>query len=357
MRQGTCCECGLTTSIRSFYSFNGKVYCEPCVWKASREAAEKGEPSQYVSLTDNSVCVRCGASSGDTSEHALVGKLPLCPSCALQVTAWPYPSWLKATLAGLLVLLGVALVHGRTYFHAGRQMYRGERLVDEKRFAEALPYLKEAIQIAPQSDKAVLLTAKAALNVGDLETAGKALQGHAGGNFEDGNDPQFLEVKALWDRAEAAAKKAEKAQELAQHEGHDAEAAQLMHEAVALYPEAPGLAIAAEVYDGGAAYERKDYDSFLAISLKQWKAAPSSETAAIVASAAACKYAVTGDPSFRKQAEEMLHTAEEKAHENAAALKSLDEYAPRIRYRLETRQILSREEYNRRFRPDQKGKN
>jgi hypothetical protein len=42
--------------------------------------------------------------------------------------------------------------------------------------------------------------AKAALLTGDVETADKALQGHNDGNFEDGNDSQFLEVKALEDR-------------------------------------------------------------------------------------------------------------------------------------------------------------
>jgi tetratricopeptide (TPR) repeat protein len=323
----------------------------------SREAKERGEPSEYVSLTDNSVCVRCGASSGDTSDHALVGKLPLCPNCAVQVTTWPYPTWLRATLAGLLVLLGVALMHGRPYFHAGRLLYKGEALVDQKRYAQALPYLREAVRVAPQSDKAVLLTAKAALNVGDIETADKVLQGHASGHFEDGNDPEFLEVKGIWERANAAAEKANRADELAKQEGQSAEAARLMHEAAAQYPEAPGLAIMAELYDSGAAYERKDFDTFLAISQKFWQKYPSSQTAAGFASALACKYAVTGDMGFRKRAEEMLHTVEDKAKGNAEALEELEEYAPRIRYRLDTRQIISKREYDRRFCSDQKEKN
>ena len=309
MRQGTCCECGLTTSIRSFYSFNGKTYCEPCVWKASREAKERGEPSEYISLTDNSVCARCGVSAADNGEHAVFGKLPLCPNCARHITDWPYPTWLKASLAALLVLLVVALIHGRQYFHAGRAMYKGERLVDEGRYSEALPYLTETVRIAPQSDKAVLLTAEAALKAGDIETAGKALDGHAGGHFENADDPMFVEVQNLWNRALAAAKKADDASKLAQQEGHAEEAARMMHDAAASYPEAPGLAISAKMFDGGAAYERKDYDSFLAISLKEWKEMPNSRTAAVLASALACKYAVTGDISLRKQSEEMLHSA------------------------------------------------
>src|SRR5271165_2828933 len=132
MRQGTCYECGLTTSIRSFYSFNEKTYCEPCVWKVSREANEKGAPSEYISLADNSICARCGTYSGDDADHSVIGNLPLCPNCLSVLSNWPYPVWLKTTLAALLILLVIALVHGRKYFHAGRSMYIGERLVKEK---------------------------------------------------------------------------------------------------------------------------------------------------------------------------------------------------------------------------------
>jgi hypothetical protein len=66
MRQGTCCQCGPTTSIRSFYSLNGKTYCEPCVWKAAREAKEAGQSCEYVAFENHSICGRCGAYSGDS---------------------------------------------------------------------------------------------------------------------------------------------------------------------------------------------------------------------------------------------------------------------------------------------------
>jgi hypothetical protein len=326
------------------------------VWKASREAKEKGEPSQYVSLTDNSVCARCGVSSGETTEHPLIGKLPLCATCAPQVANWPYPVWLKASLAALMILLAFALMHGRKYFHAGRTMYIGERLVEERHYAEALPFLQETIRIAPQSDKAVLLAAKAALKSGDIDSANKAFQGHSGGHFEDGSDGAFLEVKAIWDRAIAAADKADKAAKLAEHEGHAAEAAQLMHEAATLYPEAPGLPAYAEYFDEGAAFERKDYDTFLLIAQKMWKDHSNAGTSATVSSAFACKYAVTGEIAYRKQAEEMLRKAQEQAQGDAEALKGYQEYAERIRFRLDTRQIIDKGEYDRKFRSAQNSK-
>ena len=183
MRQATCQTCGVTTSVNSFYSFQGKTYCEPCVWKASKDAAANGQPAEYVSLTDNSVCARCGAYSGDTKDHPVVGKLALCETCRPQVTNWPYPQWLKASLAVVLALLVIALATGRKYFSAGRNLYIGERLVDESQYAKALPYLEQTLKVAPRSDKAVLLAAKAALKIGDINEANDAIRGHAGLNF------------------------------------------------------------------------------------------------------------------------------------------------------------------------------
>jgi len=228
-------------------------------------------------------------------------------------------------------------------------MYIGERLVGEKRYAEALPYLEETVRIAPDSDKAVLLTAKAALSIGEVEVAQKALQGHDGGKFED-EDSDVVEVKALWTRALGAFEKADQAVQLGKEGGHDAEAARLMHGAAASYPEAPKLATVAEMYDEGAAFERKDYDAFLALAEKLWKEDPSASTASQLASALACKYAVTGDMAYRKQSEDMLQKAEREAKADPEAMKNFQEYSERIRYRLNSRQIIDTQEYDRRFR-------
>jgi len=350
MRQATCSQCGLTATVRSFYSMNGKTYCEPCVWKASREAKDAGQPAEYTPMQDNSICARCGTYSGDVADHPLVGKLRLCPNCAPQVANWPYPVWLKIALASLLALLAFALVHGRRYFHAGRTMYVGERLVRLGQYEKALPFLQETLQTAPESDKAVLLTAKAALAVGHLEIAQKAIQGHNSGHFEDANNPDFREVKQTWDRANRAMDKAEEAVKLEQQDGHAAEAAKLMHEAATLYPESRGLSVAAEQFDEGVAFEAKDYDQFLAIANKQWQEFPGFGTAAVVASALACKYAVTGDSKFRQQAEQMLQASHDKLGTDPAEQQSYQEYAERIHHRLDSRQIITKTEYDRRFR-------
>ncbi len=352
MRQATCCECALTTGVRSFYSFEGKTYCEPCVWNASNKAKESARPSQYVSLKDNTVCVRCGADNGGT-DFPLVGDKPFCLRCGELITQWPYPVWLKASLAGLLALLAVALVHGKKYFRAGSDMYKGERLVHERRYAQALPYLQRTVEIAPRSDKAVLLLGKAALLTGNVQIAQKAIQGHNEGHFEDADNEDFREVNALWTRAVSALNKVDQASKLAEQDGRAADAARLMHEAASGYPELPGLAVAAEAFDEGADFERKDYDGLLVIARKQWDQFPGSATASRLASALACKYAVTGDAQFSQQAEAMLDKAHQLAANDAEQEKQYQEYSERIRYRLRSREIISPSEYNRRFRANQ----
>lgn len=350
MSEAICSRCGQTLSVRSLFDLNGVTFCGQCVQTASQEAKERGQPSSYMPLINKSICARCNTYMGSSTDAVQLGNLRFCAACGPLIKDWDYPQWLKLSLAALLLLLVAALVHGRKYFHAGREMYVGERLVTARHYAEAVPHLQETIRIAPSSDKAVLLLAKAALLSGNVESAAKALQGHNSGYFEDASNPEFQEVDSLWKRASGALKKAEQASKLAEQDGNEVEAAQLMHAAAAAYPEMPDLALATEYYDSGVAFAHKEYDTFLAITRKQWTAHPSSGGAASLASALACKYAVTGDPTYRQQAEEMLARAQQMAQGHAEALKNLDEYLPRIRYRLDSRQIITRTEYDRKFR-------
>ena len=64
----------------------------------------------------------------------------------------------------------------------------------------------------------------------------------------------------------------------------------------------------------------------------------------------ACKYAATGDPAYRQQSEEMLAKAKQMSADDQEALASLAEFEERNRYRLESREIITKAEYDRRFR-------
>ena len=333
MQETKCSDCGLIEPLRSFYSLNGKTYCEPCVWKASKEAAARNEPSEYISLGYDTACARCGKDA-ETGVLSKVGEISLCEECRAFVYSWQYPKWLKLGLAGLLVLLALSLLHGRKYFQAGRSLYRGEQLVDERHYREAIPYLRSTVSIAPGSDKGVLLYAIACLRSGDAVDAWRALKNHRDGRFEDADDPLVKEAQELSERAGQAFDKAQEAYKLAGKPGHAAEAAQKIREAEQTYPENPDFATAVVYYDAGTAFEAKDYDRFVSLSQQIATQNPdSSDALGMLASALACKYAVTGDQSFHVRAMQALAQAEKLAERSADEKKSFQEYSDRIQYR------------------------
>jgi tetratricopeptide (TPR) repeat protein len=346
MRQGTCTQCTTAGPLGEFIQHENKLYCRPCTDKLLQST---GTLSGAGVAIDPTICARCHADNGN-SEYSRIGELPFCQPCQDYLYANPYPQWLKMGLAALVVLLAVALVHGRKYFQVGREMYIGEKLVDQGRYAEAVPHLKKTVQVAPDSDKAVLLLAKAALLEGDPNTAADAVQGHKGGTgFEQDSD--FQQVNALFERASSAITKAKKAMELEQQPAHAQEAAQLMHEAASTYPQLHGLTEALPYYDAGVAFEGKDYDRFLALSQQVWKAHPDSAGAAAeVASALACKYAVTGEESWKQQTEAMLEKARLLSQKSEEDIKAYEEYSERTRYRLASKIIIDKAEYDKRFR-------
>lgn len=356
MRQVNCSRCKATFPLRSTLASNGYTYCETCAPTIVHEAKAIGQTATFTRNIDGSLCALCGVENPSGSDFIFRKHLPFCEQCGPKVEKWPYPQWLKFSLAGLVLLLVVSLATGRKYFHAGSEMYRGERLVTQAKYEDALPHLKEAVRIAPRSDKAVLLLAKAALKIGDMQTAAIALQGHDEGHFENGQDQDVQEMKALWDRATAAAEKANHAGKLAQEGGKDVEAAKLFREAAGQYPESKEMAAAIPYFDEGAAFERKDYDRFLALAQEVFAKKPNATNAATIASAWACKYAASGNAQFKDEAEHSLLKAQQMAQSDAEEMKALEEYLPRIRHRIESREIITKQEYDKRFGRHEKGK-
>lgn len=345
MRQAPCKACGTPVALSSAFAVDGQIYCEKCADHLVADMPKEQRAGRVGRVIDPTICAVCSQDYG-SAELPTVGALPVCPMCREKVYNRPYPGWLKASLAGLVVLLFVALGYSGPYFRAGKALVIGERLVAARKFSQALPYLTEALKTAPQSEEAIELAAKAYLLTGDPKRGYDLLQTRQ--KYEI--TPLFNEVKGLLARVDQAFGKAEAAQKAA-NEGKTAEGAKLMREAANMYPEAPQLQYAANSMEAGVAFEKQDYDTFLALAEKQYKSNPDvAITAAGLASALACKYAVTGDLEFRKSAEEYLEKSRQLAEKDPAQKEAYNEYAERIRYRLDTRVIIDKPEYDRRFR-------
>ncbi|MGD0921553.1 MAG: tetratricopeptide repeat protein [Terriglobia bacterium] len=349
MLQGKCAQCGASDSVALFLGVDGRLLCRRCAAQVVEQAKAKRAAVEIVSIIDPTVCYQCKTDYG-SQELPLIGGLPFCARCAPSLYARPFPPWLKLTLAGLLVLLGLALMHGNRYFKAGKALVLGERLVAARQYEPAIPQLQAALAIAPDCEKAVLLLGKADLLTGRYQEANKVLAGHKGGQFKEG--PLAAEVRRTFERVDKGLGKAADARKLFEAD-KSAEAARAYHEAAALLPEARGLADAVDGLDAVAAFDQKDYDTFLAIAEKGWKNhSQSSDYAGALASALACKYAVTGDPAFRTRTEEMLEKARQLAASSPEAMQRNKEYEERTRYRLKTRKILDPKEYDRQFHPE-----
>jgi hypothetical protein len=142
MDERACGQCGQTFAIRSLFDLNGMTYCEPFAQQAAARSKAQGQPSSYVPLVSKLICGRCNTFIGGATDAVSIGRLRFCGNCAPLIKDFDYPPWPKWSLVGLLLLLAVSVADGRKYFRAGREMYVGERLVSEHRYAhESWPIL------------------------------------------------------------------------------------------------------------------------------------------------------------------------------------------------------------------------
>jgi len=325
----------------------GAVYCHPC---ADRVVKERGpfREDQVARMFDPTVCVNCGHDGGEV-ELPRLASLPTCDACVEGFRKRPFPVWIRASFVVLLALLVASQVVGARYFGAAADVVRAERLIERGDHAEASAILDSAVEQAPDSAKALLLKAKAAFLAGDPAGGYAAIE-----RFGRRTDEQDLiaEVNAILMRVENAIGKAQEASRLADEEDDEGALRAAQH-AARLYPEWPMAKELVESCEAGVAFQKKDYDKFHEISARIAARTPDvSGSVAMLASALACRYAVSGDPELKAQAEAALARAESlirDAEERAA----FDEYAERIRFRIETREIITRQEYNRRFRPEE----
>src|SRR5258708_3917659 len=154
MRKGTCSCCATEFPLAQLRLMDGKTYCEAC-----------------------------GAKTAESGPHE-------------QLYNFPFPQWLKAGLAFSPLLLVVVLAHGARYFRIGHGLYRGERLLKTKQYAEAAEFLAPVAAAAPECQKCVLLLAKAYLLTGRPDLAWEASKEHHDGHFA--NDHLVDEVRPLF---------------------------------------------------------------------------------------------------------------------------------------------------------------
>jgi tetratricopeptide (TPR) repeat protein len=296
MLRGKCDACAREFPFKEMARIQYRSLCIPCA-----EAELKGRtditPDQVARLSDPTICFRCRRDYGAQKLETVAG-LPTCHECETFLRNRPYPTWVRWFFAGLaaLVILGLAMnVRFIRAYLALEEMKKSDSL------ERSLELSRDVARLVPEN----------------RQTRGLA---------------QYWEGVYYLSRDEPA------------------KALPLLKECQKAFPdpEIAGLVTSAQI---AVVFDARDYDSFLRLAQQELRRTPKVATAAAqVASAYACKYAVTGDESFRASALAMLEEA--KKLEGSA---SLPEYEARIRHRLQTREIISREEFQRRYPGGWKG--
>lgn len=330
---------------------NGRVLCTPCADKVVIEIQKAKGALEVLRGNDPTICFKCAADFGST-ELPLSAGMHACENCRNQMLNFEYPAWLKIAFAALLLLLGVALVHGRSYFAAGHSYYRAKKLLDSGHPLEAVLHFQKALESGTTSGDVLQNTALAYLRAGMPEEAYKLVEGRT---FE--KTELFRSVEAEFNRWVQASEKANNAAQLYKEKKYR-EAAKSMHEAAAAYPELPSFADSADRLDYTVLFDARDYDGLVNLSEKLWARNHTYESAAALAGAYACRYAVTGDDEIKRKATHMMDSARSLA-KSKDDQEDLSEWQPRFDHRIQTRRILTREQYYSLFpqEPEKEAKN
>jgi len=273
------------------HEINKAHYCTECVEKETQT-----EPTTEVGPDDTlneSVCAFCN------TEHE--GKIlpkhsvyPICDNCKTDLDKSIFPLWVKLFFAGVLALVIFSIFWNWRFFSAYNDIKKSNSYYTSADVAKAAGYMQHAAENVPESKDVVAMAS--------YFTALKLLQE---------------------DKSAAALVELEKCKDLPEESFHINQ-----------------LTLQAEM---GVGYDTRDYNLFLKAAKDNLQLDTTQSYAwASVASAYACLYAQKGADSLKTLALRNLKTA--KSIDSVSA--EYKEYSGRILYRLNTKNIINKQEYD-----------
>jgi hypothetical protein len=297
----TCQKCFASGAMGAHFSIRERILCEKCADDEIKRLHDSETPimeDEIHRLVDSTVCSNCQATG---VEWPQIAGLPVCNSCEEFFRNRPFPTWIKISLAAVLAIAVFSMVHNARYFFGYLHLRQG-------------------------------LAASAA---GNMDLASDLI-GRAAGEVPESAELGYLGVYLKGVSLLAKDSAIEALPYITAY--RDANPAD---------PQAGLLLLTAQC---AAAYDRGEYDEMERYATEAAAAAPGDAMAvAAVASAKACRYAASGDSAVLAEGYEMLARAEMIAANDPEMSVRIREYKDRILFRLATREIISREEFERRF--------
>ncbi|MCP4214116.1 MAG: hypothetical protein GY765_05640 [bacterium] len=303
MKKIYCDGCSKEFNMGLMFSVVGKRLCKSCSNEEINLQAQAGNDipqEEIVYLTDPTVCESCHSNS----ERPLpqMAGIHICKDCDTLFRNRPFPTWLKISFVGLLLLLFFSFYYNYSYFAGYIAMSKGEKAGEAGDFKEAARFTETAAIHVPGSKQVV-----------------------AAANLYKGLD--------MYSRTKYR------------------QAVPLLKQYEALVPddyEAKCLRLRAEAY---VAFDRSQYQLYYEKSKMQMEYKPwDALVTAHVSAALACRYAVTGNAEFKAKALDYLETARKRPKDQGEK-DMLNIYDALIRHRLDTRKIITTKQFIKRF-PD-----
>jgi len=301
MSQAKCARCGTRVPLEQARHVGTEALCPSCA-EAIGVQPPVAAPAGAATSEPRGATQPCGNCRQETlvPDMVTVAGVAVCPKCAHFFRHRPFPVWVKIAAAAVAALTVAGFVANLRFIQGHIEANRAGRAYQ-----------------AGDIDMAASLMTAAAMHVPECRA----------------HQQEALLLQAI--------------QLLAQDKSE--EALPLLRQCAQYGPHKACDYFLADA-EAGAAFNRKDYAKFLEHSRVLAKMEPNDDTAALqVASALACKYAVTGEERFKLEA---LQATEQASGLKHGSRPHFDYYVRRIQHRLNTREIITRKEFDRRF-PDQ----
>ena len=298
MRNARCDKCAGEFQTNETLKVRESILCRTCA--ESIFAEEKIPVDQVQRQADPTVCIECGLDNGDTELGKLAG-LPVCPQCEALFRNRPFPTWVKAALAGMVVLVAFALVWNSRFIRAYCELRVCGSAMAAGDFERGAAYYISASKRVPEN--------------ADLQTYADYYRGILLLNRDEPAEALLLLESCRGNI----------------HDDSDLDA-------LIAYAKA------------GIAFDSGDYDEFVRRALEmEWRQKDDPVIKAQVASAYACKYAQTQDEQFKVSSLAALDQARTMAGAMPEYQDHFADYEQRILHRLHTREIIDRTEFQKRY--------
>jgi hypothetical protein len=296
MKHTTCNTCNATTiPMSESIKIDGSVFCVNC-YNAKFPYEHNLAGRKVEECFDSTVCAFCQKDNG-TLDLPKKSKYPICDDCVKDINKRTFPNWVKAFFAGIIVIVVFSFAWNWKYYQAYNNIKLSNIAMAQNNFESAANLITAASEKVPE--------------VADI----KILE-----SYYKGLD--FMSK----DKSTEALIEFNKCKNDLPEDYHMAD-----------------LLLNARI---GSCFDNKDYKGFLEASKENLARDTTVALSwACVGSAYACLYADKGQDSDKTLAINNLDKAKAKEKMN----ENIDNYYNMIEHRLYTRQIMTREVFNKQY--------